>query len=243
MDKKIRVSVLVVGAGGTGGYVAALYAAKKGKHVTLVERDTLGGTCLNRGCIPTKTLAIKECLGLKHVYAYPKYIDGQEDIAAIFQGLVEEGYVYPKPVEYRVIVGCVDNHRARQAMEEFYKSVRGICYIDSANEFKSGEVVVSYRLDKVYGKPRSFYFPDVKKDTGKKASEMSCTELNQSAPQHILTNMLAGQISLASLIGFVSEGNVSPGIHYFDAFTGEAVFRPYREKEKKRGKEGGVHEG
>ena len=72
---------------------------------------------------------------------------------------------------------------------------------------------------------------------------MSCTELNQSAPQHILTNMLAGQISLASLIGFVSEGNVSPGIHYFDAFTGEAVFRPYREKEKKGGKEGGVHEG
>ena len=261
MDKKIRVSVLVVGAGGTGGYVikefARYMASVKDGPVEIrlgvcdgdiVERKNLDRQAFQEEDIGENKAvvlvsAIKECLGLKHVYAYPKYIDGQEDIAAIFQGLVEEGYVYPKPVEYRVIVGCVDNHRARQAMEEFYKSVRGICYIDSANEFKSGEVVVSYRLDKVYGKPRSFYFPDVKKDTGKKASEMSCTELNQAAPQHILTNMLAGQISLASLIGFVSEGNVSPGIHYFNAFTGEAVFRPYQDEAKKKEGGNGVHKG
>ena len=50
-----HVELLIIG-GGTGGYVAALYASKMGKHVTLVEQDKLGGTCLNRGCIPTKTL-------------------------------------------------------------------------------------------------------------------------------------------------------------------------------------------
>lgn len=47
--------VVVVG-GGPGGYVAALRAAKKGKKTALVESDFLGGTCLNRGCIPSKTL-------------------------------------------------------------------------------------------------------------------------------------------------------------------------------------------
>jgi dihydrolipoamide dehydrogenase len=48
---------LVVIGGGPGGYVAAIYAAKKGAKVGLVEKGDLGGTCLNRGCIPTKALS------------------------------------------------------------------------------------------------------------------------------------------------------------------------------------------
>lgn len=47
--------LLVVG-GGPGGYVAAIRAAQLGKDVTLVEKDELGGVCLNVGCIPSKAL-------------------------------------------------------------------------------------------------------------------------------------------------------------------------------------------
>jgi dihydrolipoamide dehydrogenase len=47
---------LVVLGGGSGGYAAALRAAQLGKTVALIERDKLGGTCLHRGCIPTKAL-------------------------------------------------------------------------------------------------------------------------------------------------------------------------------------------
>ncbi len=47
--------VLVIG-GGPGGYAAALRAAQLGRNVVLVERDALGGTCLNVGCIPSKVL-------------------------------------------------------------------------------------------------------------------------------------------------------------------------------------------
>jgi dihydrolipoamide dehydrogenase len=47
--------VLVIGAG-PGGYAAALRAAQAGRQVTLVERDAVGGTCLNVGCIPSKAL-------------------------------------------------------------------------------------------------------------------------------------------------------------------------------------------
>ncbi|MEG0990171.1 dihydrolipoyl dehydrogenase [Gordonibacter sp.] len=50
-----RYNLIVVGAG-PGGYVAAIKAAQLGLSVALVERDLVGGTCLNRGCIPTKTL-------------------------------------------------------------------------------------------------------------------------------------------------------------------------------------------
>lgn len=54
MDKK-RFNVAVIGAG-TGGYVAAIKIAQSGRTVCLIEKKFLGGTCLNVGCIPTKTL-------------------------------------------------------------------------------------------------------------------------------------------------------------------------------------------
>ena len=47
--------VAVIGAG-PGGYVAAIRAAQLGAKVALIEKESLGGVCLNRGCIPTKTL-------------------------------------------------------------------------------------------------------------------------------------------------------------------------------------------
>jgi dihydrolipoamide dehydrogenase len=54
---------LVIVGGGPGGYSAALYGASAGLKVALVEKDALGGTCLNRGCIPAKafleTAAVK----------------------------------------------------------------------------------------------------------------------------------------------------------------------------------------
>lgn len=51
MDKDI----IVIG-GGPGGYVAAIRAAQLGAKVSVIEKRDLGGTCLNRGCIPTKVL-------------------------------------------------------------------------------------------------------------------------------------------------------------------------------------------
>lgn len=53
MQNKYDIAVI---GGGPGGYVAALHAAMLGEKVALIESDHLGGTCLNRGCIPSKTL-------------------------------------------------------------------------------------------------------------------------------------------------------------------------------------------
>lgn len=52
---EFSADVVVLG-GGSGGYAAALRLAELGKDVVLVEKDKLGGTCLHRGCIPTKAL-------------------------------------------------------------------------------------------------------------------------------------------------------------------------------------------
>ncbi len=56
--------VVVVG-GGPAGYIAAIKAARLGQRTALIERSVVGGTCLNRGCIPTKTyLKTAETIGL-----------------------------------------------------------------------------------------------------------------------------------------------------------------------------------
>jgi len=63
--------VLVIGAG-PGGYVAAIKAAQHGKKTAIIEREHLGGICLNWGCIPTKALlkSAEVLQTLKHAKAY-----------------------------------------------------------------------------------------------------------------------------------------------------------------------------
>ena len=54
-DFPIETDTLVIGAG-PGGYVAAIRAAQLGQKVTIVEKEYIGGVCLNVGCIPSKAL-------------------------------------------------------------------------------------------------------------------------------------------------------------------------------------------
>lgn len=61
----MKFDVVVLGAG-PGGYPAAIKAAQGGKNVALIEAKQLGGTCLNRGCIPSKVL-ISNAEALKHI--------------------------------------------------------------------------------------------------------------------------------------------------------------------------------
>ena len=50
-----RYDLLVIGAG-PGGYVAAIKAAKLGMKTAVIENQEVGGTCLNRGCVPAKAM-------------------------------------------------------------------------------------------------------------------------------------------------------------------------------------------
>ena len=54
-ENNLKYDLLIIG-GGPGGYVAAIRASQLGLNVGLVEKENLGGVCLNWGCIPTKAL-------------------------------------------------------------------------------------------------------------------------------------------------------------------------------------------
>lgn len=74
-QKQFDVAVL---GGGPGGYPAAIKAAQMGKKVALIEAGELGGTCLNRGCISSKTLisCAEELHRIKRAQEYGIHIDG-----------------------------------------------------------------------------------------------------------------------------------------------------------------------
>lgn len=86
-DTKYDYDLAVIG-GGPGGYVAAIRAAQLGAKTVLIEKDTVGGTCLNRGCIPTKALytSAKQWRNLNHAEEFGFRVKGAElDFAAVMK--------------------------------------------------------------------------------------------------------------------------------------------------------------
>lgn len=82
----IDTDLLVIGAG-PGGYRAAAYAAKQGLQVVIVEQDEVGGTCLNRGCIPTKTYV--------HSATFAEAVERQQQVVAQLRSGVEAILSHP----------------------------------------------------------------------------------------------------------------------------------------------------
>lgn len=120
MAEKENFDVAVIGAG-PGGYVAAIKVAQNGKRVALIEKEELGGTCLNVGCIPTKTL-IANADVLKH-------ISHAEDFG-ISVGKVSFDYKKMKERKDGVISGI------RSSLEGLLKS-NGITIFKGRGEFKT----------------------------------------------------------------------------------------------------------
>jgi dihydrolipoamide dehydrogenase len=84
MNKKI----VIIGAG-PGGYAAAVRAAQSGAEVTIIENDTIGGTCLNRGCIPSKIMQTTAALLDKFQRAEEFGIDADSKARLNIQRLME----------------------------------------------------------------------------------------------------------------------------------------------------------
>ncbi len=74
--KRERFDLAIIG-GGPGGYVAAIHAAQMGQNTVLIEKKDMGGTCLNVGCIPTKTLLSGSSLlkKIKHAQEFGIHIE------------------------------------------------------------------------------------------------------------------------------------------------------------------------
>lgn len=85
-EKTYDVAIL---GGGPGGYPAAIKLAQAGKKVALIEAQEVGGTCLNRGCIPTKTL-IANAEVLHHIKKAHEYGIQAKDVSIDFSHMIQQ---------------------------------------------------------------------------------------------------------------------------------------------------------
>ncbi len=143
--------IAVIG-GGPGGYPAAIRAAQLGKKVALIEAKELGGTCLNRGCIPSKTL-IAHAEALKKIQEAPEF------------GIIIEGKV---SFDFAKIVKRKDDvvTRVRKSLEGLIASnqitlFRGFGAFESPRQIKvTGKDNATVRADKIIiatgSEPKSF---------------------------------------------------------------------------------------
>lgn len=99
-----NTDVLIIGAG-PGGYRAAEYAAKNGLQVVIVEQDEVGGTCLNRGCIPTKTYV--------HSSSFAEAVERQQQVVGQLRSGVEGILAAPGITLVRGKASFSDSHTVR----------------------------------------------------------------------------------------------------------------------------------
>lgn len=259
-----EVNIVVVGAGGTGGnllkelgrFLQFYYEEQTRWRLVIIDGDKVEEKNAERqpfavtDAMAFKASVIKEGLctayGLpeNRIHAVTSYIEKTYDLQKVVSGAAYGSTEV-------ILVGAVDNHRARQVMHNYFSITRNCLYIDSANEFDYGEIVIGIKKNgKEIAPPRGYYFPEVLTDDGPRASELSCGAINVSAPQHQITNLTAANHILASIINYMKYGKADGGMICFNAFTHfsrydcwtEELQKEKEAREKAREKAGEAHE-
>ena len=246
--KEIEYIVMIVGVGGTGGNFAKEFARywsffkRSGYSIKSIlidgdkveekngERQPFIQDEIEQMKAITLATAINDTFMNVRMESYLQYIDTVEQLQQIYMELATYSVVdmANNKCSIPVVIGCVDNHRARQCMHEFFEKQDTIFYIDSANEYIDGEVVFSAKLNGFLVAPaRSYYYPDVLEDTSPRASEMSCGVINEGTPQHLVTNLQAANIILSGIVSLFSEDKFKGGIAYFNRSEIFLRFQPY----------------
>jgi len=242
-NKRIVYELIVVGAGGTGTYflkeISRFLTGEGGKSVSSIhifDGDIVEEKNLLRQCFVSEDVGRNKAAVMAEVLgdAFSLKVTAHDSYLLSTRQLSEFAYrEYYDHVVIPLLVGCVDNHAARLVLEEFFQSQPSAVLFDAGNEFSSGEVVYSYRMNKIsIGPTRSHYFPDVRKGDLRNREEMSCEELNNVSPQHIFTNMMAGNLLCSGVANLILEKKVTPGFVYFNSLGYESGFVPYMPSKK-----------
>ncbi len=235
-----KIIIIIVGIGGTGGNLAKelcrFTSSLYGKEIKIIFMD--GDKVEKKNCSrqpfseydieENKAVVLSELCNLNfniNVSAIPEYLTEKEQIINICN---KNRDFFP------ILVGTVDNHPARQILHQIYNNTDNICYIDSANERWNGEVVSSFKLNKIIiSPPRGFYFPDVLTDNTPGKAEESCGVINITSPQHLVTNLWAANIILSDIVNLIINGCSQAGISLFNVLDKSVEFIPYKAYDKK----------
>lgn len=117
-----KFDVVVIGAG-PGGYVAAIKSAKLGMKTAVIEEREVGGTCLNRGCIPAKAMIHASTL-YREIKEADRFGISASDVT----------YDFEKILEYKeqIWMSCCSNliHSCNRCCNRRLMKLFGICFCD-----------------------------------------------------------------------------------------------------------------
>lgn len=231
-------------------------AWSKVKSLTIADGDTVEEKNLDRQCFIEEDIGANKACAFASLLndamegykvsaafnqrwrAFPEYITDKKRLRKLLDiTSSQESYnAYDKVLNVRipVIIGCVDNDACRLMCEELFDELDYCFYYDSGNDFSTGEVVYAHKFKgKKLSFEKSYSFQSMRMGKVKHVTEMSCAELNTSAPQHILTNMVAAQWLLRGMINLFRDSKTKNvleriqnqlGYVFFDAFSGVSEF-------------------
>lgn len=239
---KYSYQIFVIGSGGTGSDFLRTISKYFSHYEKLpihdmyimdgdiVEKKNLSRQCfinddIGRNKAVAMAEALNEAFSLKWK-AIPNYLMDTSDILPLIESFCSSNNTISIPL----LIGCVDNHACRKVLETLFSILGSCIYFDSANEFSSGQIVYASKLNnKVVSMPRSYYFPTLFDGDMRKVTEISCEELNNSSPQHLVTNELASNFLASGLTMLIENAVILNGILFFDMQNMSSHFIAYKD--------------
>ena len=211
------VKIVMLGAGGTGGYAAPhiyrlIHTLNRPARFLVADGDIVEEKNLvrqnfihadlgrNKAAVMAERYA--SAFGMEIAYL-PEFIENEDALAA----MTAPDYFRKELV---ILIGAVDNNRSRQMCHGVFQKAKELVYIDSGNGQYTGQVVCGIRRNgRTYYKPVGTLYPDVLADTDKFPTELSCAEAAISAPQSVVANVMAATAILSYLYDILVLGDIT----------------------------------
>ena len=217
------VKVVMLGAGGTGAYVAPhvyrlLHVLDRPARFIICDGDIVEAKNLIRqNFVPAdlgenKARVLAErystVLGIETEYV-PNFIEKLPDLMELIQpnNWKSNPYSYREIKEMVILLGCVDNNTTRQLCHQAFNQCENLIYIDSGNGEYTGQVVCGVRRNgRTVLKSIGGVHPEMLKATDKFPSEVSCAEAAQEDPQSIAANIAAATAVVIMVYNILAHG-------------------------------------
>lgn len=250
MNSTIHYLFIIVGVGGTGGNFAkefcrlvSNYPGKGNVDIVFYDGDKVERKNTSRQPYSIDDLTENKAVILAEkcssafnldINAVNRYITDKSNLISLINFYQRDSQKTTIPI----IIGTVDNHKARRIMHEVFTSLENCIYLDSGNEDSWGDVVCGIKIqNKIVAPDKTFYFKEILTDDSLGKEEESCGVINQKNVQHLVTNLQAANILLGFITDLLIFNNLVGGIVYFDVIKKSTRFEAYKDGEFSDGRD------
>ncbi|AQM58616.1 ThiF family adenylyltransferase [Clostridium baratii] len=231
-----KFNIIVVGCGATGSNLIASLAQfaiseKKIEEIILIDGDIVEEKNYRNQKFTKKDLNKNKALVLASRYSKLginiSYVDSYIQSVENLLPLMNITDTNNKPLT--IVIGCVDNNKARRVLNDLFNQVDDVIYIDTGNgtEKRIGQTIIGAKQKGVVvAKPVAEYFPEIldveaeKQEEQRKLSmirHMSCSQMLKEKPQCLAANVMSAATVFLMLVDIISYSKIPGKFFSFDA--------------------------